>query len=185
MSVLDALICSSSEGLSLAPDDAGAQTPALKAPIGKSPAGGSNLAIAGKWVLLFCAPEDVPSTEDALFIFAMEETRLFSPCLLAGWVTDEQKEVMVTDIKTAEEWLTILLVEAQGSGHHMDPAGVVKSLEFYDQAMTTRGCHIRRGVMMHRLLSSRGFPRWNNRILSALTNPNSCGRSEENSRPLL
>eukprot|EP00978_Attheya_sp_CCMP212_P012656 scaffold31654_cov38-Attheya_sp.AAC.1 len=62
MSALDDLI-SSSEGLSLAPAEAVALAPAVKAPSGKSPAGGSNLAIAGKRVALFRAP-DVSSFAD-------------------------------------------------------------------------------------------------------------------------
>jgi hypothetical protein len=66
MSALDALI-SSSEGLSSAPADAVAMTPAVKAPSGKSPAGGSNLAIAGKRVSLFRAP-DVTSFADVFWV---------------------------------------------------------------------------------------------------------------------
>ena len=177
MSALDALI-SSSEGLSSAPADAVAMTPAVKAPSGKSPAGGSNLAIAGKRVSLFRAPdvtsfvdmcfgfvgqgikfclntecETTSHTQDkfvvqpgALYIRHGGNKAFCSPCLLAGRVTDEQEEVMIANTKTAEEWRTIFaLVDAQGSGHPMDPAGVVKRLEFYDQAMATRTPYKKRG----------------------------------------
>ena len=68
MSALDSLI-SSSAGLSLASADAVALTPAVKAPSGKSPAGGSNLAIAGKQVSLFRAPGDAVSFEGMCFGF--------------------------------------------------------------------------------------------------------------------
>eukprot|EP00978_Attheya_sp_CCMP212_P004221 scaffold9223_cov46-Attheya_sp.AAC.2 len=170
MSALDNLI-SSSEGLSITPAEAVALTPAVKAPSGKSPAGGSNLAIAGKRVSLFRAP-DVTSFADMCFGFAGQGIKFClnmacettshtqdkfvvqpgtlyiryggnkafcSPCLTAGRVTDEQEEIMIADTKIAEEWCTIFaLVDAQWSGHHMDPAGVVKRLEFYDQAMATR-----------------------------------------------
>eukprot|EP00978_Attheya_sp_CCMP212_P009538 scaffold22560_cov57-Attheya_sp.AAC.3 len=151
MSALDVLI-SSSKGLCLAPDYADARTPALKAPIGKSPAGGAILRL---WEIGFrcfvlqrmCLPQRmcvlalwarVLSLNTACETTSHTQKFVVQPGAL--YIRHGGKEAFCSPYtKTAEEWCMIfVLVEAQGSGHPMDPAGVVKRLELYDQAMATR-----------------------------------------------
>eukprot|EP00978_Attheya_sp_CCMP212_P040718 scaffold225470_cov64-Attheya_sp.AAC.6 len=80
-----------------------------------------------------------------------------------GGVTNKQEEVVVADTKTAEEWCTIFaLVEAQESSHPIDPARVVKRLEFYDQAMATRTPYKKRCDDASTSSFFEGFPPWNN-----------------------